>query len=155
MPIAIEPAAGEGMSPRMPVSVGAHVHAAALDEALLHGTPPDRTQLLRARAAWLTAPRRRRIVAKGLNTSIRRGAIPWSRIAMTTRVRVSPEAATDARAALEQLARRLLSPVAPAPAGVILARRLLTDGVGPLYAPSAEPGALRRAAEHALLACGS
>ncbi|HEY5144225.1 MAG TPA: hypothetical protein VII98_12070 [Solirubrobacteraceae bacterium] len=154
MPIAIEPAAG-GMLPRMPPAWATHLHAAELDEALVRGAAPDASPLLRARAAWLTSPRRRRIVAKGINTSIRRGAIPWSRLALTTRVRVVPEAATDARGALEQLARRLLSPIPPAPAGVILARRLLTDGVGPLYAPSAGPGALRHAAEQALHACES
>ncbi len=56
--------------------------------------------------------------------------------------------------ALELLARRLLSPDPPAAAGVVLARRLLTDGIGPLYSRIAAPGDLRRAAEQALLACG-
>ncbi len=155
MPIAIEPAAGNVILPRMPASWATHLHATELDDALVRGASPAASPLLRARAAWLTAPRRRRIVAKGLNSSIRRGAIPWSRLALTTGVRVVPEAAGDARPALEQLARRLLSPVPPAPAGVVLARRLLTDGIGPLYAPAAAPGTLRRAAERALRACES
>jgi len=153
MPVAIEPCAGVPV-PRIPLSWSARLHAEDLDRALAQGMSPDATPMLRARARWLTSPTQRRVVAKGLNSSVRRGAIPQTRIALTTRVRVSPEAAGDARETLEQLARRLLSPDPPAVAGVVLARRLLTDGIGPMYSRIARPGDLRRAAEHALLACG-
>jgi len=153
MPIAIEPGAGVP-TPRIPASWSAHLHAEDLDRALVQGMPPDATPRLDARARWLTSKTQLRIVAKGLNSSIRRGAIPETRISFTTRMRVSPEAAGDAREALELLARRLLSPDRPAAAGAVLARWLLTDGIGPMYSRIAQPGDLRRAAEHALLACG-
>jgi len=136
------------------MSLSAHLHAEDLDRALARGVSPDVTPMLRARARWLTSRTQLRVVAKGLNSSIRHAAIPDTRATFTTRMRISPEAAGDAREALELLARRMVSPDRPAAAGVVLARWLLTDGVGPMYSRTAQPGDLRRAAERALLACG-
>ena len=60
-------------------------------------------------------------------------------------------AAGEARGALLDLAERLRAPRPVDPDGVRLARELLVDGCGPLYAP-AEPGDLRAAALRALRA---
>jgi hypothetical protein len=57
--------------------------------------------------------------------------------------------AGDARSALLDLAERLRAPRPVDPDGVRLARELLVDGCGPLYAPAA-PGELRAAALRAL-----
>jgi hypothetical protein len=58
-------------------------------------------------------------------------------------------AAGDARAALLDLAERLRAPRPVDPEGVRLARQLLVDGAGPLYAP-VHSGDLRAAALRAL-----
>ena len=58
-------------------------------------------------------------------------------------------AAGEARSALLDLTERLRAPRPVDPDGVRLARELLVDGAGPLYAP-AEPGDLRAAALRAL-----
>jgi hypothetical protein len=60
-------------------------------------------------------------------------------------------AAGEARGALLDLAERLRAPRPVDPDGVRLARELLVDGCGPLYAP-ADPGDLRVAALRALRA---
>jgi hypothetical protein len=50
-----------------------------------------------------------------------------------------------------ELAARLRDPGAVSDAGLARTKRLLTDGTGPLFAPSA-PGALQDAVERAILA---
>ena len=154
MPVAIAPTFRFQVLPRMPASWSAWLHAARLDDALVRGASPAATAELAARARQVSTRRRRCRIAKGLNLSVHRSAQPATWPARTARVGVVREAATEARPALERLARRLLSPAPPAPAGVVLARRLLTDGVGPLYVPSPVSGTLRATAERALDACG-
>jgi hypothetical protein len=67
----------------------------------------------------------------------------------TAVVPVAREATGEARAALLDLAERLRAPRPVNPEGVLMARALLLDGAGPLFAPG-EPGELRGAALRAL-----
>jgi hypothetical protein len=108
------------------------------------------------RARWRAArderiaavPARRRL-AEALEGAIERserGYTPFS-----AAVPVNRQAVRDARSTLLDLAERLRAPRAADPAGVRLARALLTDGGGPLYA-AGHPGDLRAAALRALFA---
>jgi hypothetical protein len=108
-----------------------------------------RTRLRAVREARMTSPRARQRLAKGLENVVARaeqGYAPFS-----AAVPVPRDAAGEARGALLDLAERLRAPRRAHPDGVLLARELLLDGAGPLYAPE-RPGALRAAALRALWA---
>jgi hypothetical protein len=108
-----------------------------------------RARLRAVRDARMTSPRARRRLAKGLESAVARaeqGHAPFS-----AAVPVARDAAGEARGVLLDLAERLRAPRPADPDGVLLARELLLDGAGPLYAP-AGPGALRAAALRALRA---
>jgi hypothetical protein len=97
----------------------------------------------------MTSPRARQRLAKGLENAVARaeqGYVPFS-----AAVPVPRDAAGEARGALLDLAERLRAPRPAHPDGVLLARELLLDGAGPLYAPEG-PGALHEAALRALWA---
>jgi hypothetical protein len=99
-----------------------------------------RTRLRAVREARMTSPRARQRLAKGLENVVARaeqGYAPFS-----AAVPVPRDAAGEARGALLDLAERLRAPRRAHPDGVLLARELLLDGAGPLYAPE-RPGALR------------
>ena len=116
-------------------------HGQRLDEALAAGASPEFSDELTIRAQQLL--RRRADLARGL----RRAASGRSR-----GFPVSSAAWLDAQPALLALADDLDDFADPAPRGVALAMRLLTDPAGPLYR-SSRPGELRAAAElarHAL-----
>jgi hypothetical protein len=108
-----------------------------------------RTRLRAVREARMTSPRARQRLAKGLENVVARaeqGYAPFS-----AAVPVPRDAAGEARGALLDLAERLRAPRRAHPDGVLLARELLLDGAGPLYAPE-RPGALRADALQALWA---
>jgi hypothetical protein len=136
-------------SPRMRVRVLARRER--LDRLLLEGADPVTTPELTLRAFQHTRPASRVALAASLDDAVASAA---------TRRRRSPTAAPLARGAiaaarpeLQELARSLREDRIVAARGVVRARRLLTDGSGPLYVESGD-GALRRAAQAALSALG-
>jgi hypothetical protein len=99
--------------------------------------------------ARMTSERSRRRLAQDFENAVARADQPCARFSAA--VPVCPEAGAAARGALLDLAERLRAPRRVDPSGVQLARHLLHDGAGPLYAPG-EPGELRAAVLQALRA---
>jgi hypothetical protein len=103
-----------------------------LDDAILAGEPADVNPALALRARQLTDTRTRRRAARQL-----RGIVQYvERIGprpLITAVVIEPSAVRPARQAILGLAQRLDSDQPVQPGGVILAQRLLTDGLGPLF----------------------
>jgi hypothetical protein len=87
--------------------------------------------VLDARARRLTSWRTRRRVARALEEVERGPGVPVRR-----------DQVRDARDLLFELANALRSRERVSARGVLLARRIVTDGCGPLYAPTAPPSAL-------------
>jgi hypothetical protein len=111
--------------------------------------PGVRARWRAARDARIARPTPRRRLAEDLEQAIERAErlpAPFS-----SAVPVDRRAVREAHGALLDLAERLRAPRAADPAGVRLARALLTDGGGPLYVPG-RPGDLRAAALRALFA---
>jgi hypothetical protein len=108
-----------------------------------------RARLRAAREARMVSAHARARLAKQLEDAIVRADRPHAQFSAV--VPVSRAAVYEARGALLDLAERLRAPRRVDPDGVRLARELLVDGCGPLYAP-AEPGDLRAAALRALRA---
>ena len=108
-----------------------------LDRRILAGEPCDSTPALALRAAQLTDPETRRQTARRLRGIVayvdRRGPGP-----LITAVVIDPPAVRSGRQAILGLAQRLEADDPVDPRGVILAQRLLTDGLGPLFNPSSE-----------------
>ncbi len=100
-----------------------------LDRALAAGVSPAVGALHAARAAHLTAPRRRARLAETLTEIVRRVDEPSSL------ARVAPRAAAVHRNAerIDALARRLGGAQPVYARGVAMLERLLRDGNGPLY----------------------
>lgn len=122
-----------------------------LDRQLLEGADPVTAPELTLRAFQLTRASARAALAASLEDAVSSAAV---------RSRRSPTAAPLARSAiaaagpeLRALAQTLRDEPVVAARGVVLARRLLTDGAGPLYAESSD-GVLRRAAGEALAGLG-
>ena len=107
------------------------LRAPRLDRALAEGADPASEPGLRARASRLTSWRMRRRVAQALEDVERGPGIPVRR-----------DAVSDARELLSELASALRSRERVSARGVLLARRIVTDGCGPLYAPNAPRSAL-------------
>jgi hypothetical protein len=107
------------------------LRAPHLDRALADGADPASEPILGARARRLTSWRTRQRVARALE-EVERG----------TGVPVRREAVREARDLLSELTTALRSRDRVSARGVVLARRILTDGCGPLYAPNAPPSAL-------------
>jgi len=108
-----------------------------LDAAILAGAPVDVDSALALRTRQLTDARTRRRAARQL-----RGIVEYvERVGprpLITAVVIEPSAVRPARQAILGLAQRLESPQPVEPAGVILAQRLLTDGLGPLFNRNSE-----------------
>jgi hypothetical protein len=123
--------------------VVAWLHGDALDHAVAAGAPAESSVALTLHARRLIAPRTRRRIAKTLHgiveTTYRRPAPPARPAGLQVR-RAVPE--------LVALAERLERNDAVDARGVALARELLRDGRGPLYADCGG----RRLAEAALAA---
>jgi hypothetical protein len=126
----------------------------ALDWKLATSPDISGSRQLRLRAEQLTRPGIRRQLADRLELllepSVRSGA------AMTTTISPSRDALAAAHAELLELVAILRTGDQPSPYGVAMVVRLLTDGLGPLYAADS-PATLRTAvlAINAELARGS
>jgi hypothetical protein len=107
------------------------LRAPRLDRALADGADPASEPVLGARARRLTSWRTRRRVARALEEVERGPGVPVRR-----------DQVGDARDLLFELATALRSRERVSARGVLLARRIVTDGCGPLYAPTAPPSAL-------------
>jgi hypothetical protein len=116
-----------------------------LDARLAEGESPSNDAALALRAPQLCTPRTRRGVASGLE----RALTDSGPRGFSAAVPVDRRAVIAARPYLAQLIEVLRSPREIAPQGVARARRLLTEGSSPLYAPS-EPSDLRHEAHLAL-----
>jgi hypothetical protein len=122
-----------------------------LDRLLLAGADPDGSPALRRRTRALR--RRRAHLADGLERAVRAAATPRLRGPLSAAIPVDAAEVRATRRLLLELAFRIRADEAAQPAGLLLARRLLTDGGGPLFNRSAS-GALRDAAAEAILALG-
>ena len=109
----------------------AALRAPRLDRALAAGADPASEPGLRERARRITSWRTRRRVAKALESLERGPGLPVRR-----------DQLGEARELLEELAVALRSRERVSARGVLLARRIVTDGCGPLYAPNHPPSAL-------------
>jgi hypothetical protein len=121
-----------------------HAETRSFDHSLRLGLP---ARIRAVREARMTSERSRRRLAEDLENAVARADQPSAPFSAV--IPVCPEARGAARGALLDLAERLRAPRHADPNGVRLARRLLHDGAGPLYAP-AEPGELRAAVLQAL-----
>ncbi len=127
----------EGRTSPLGLRVRALVGRRGLDRRILAGEPHDATPALALRAAQLTDPETRRQTAhrlRGIVSYVDRGG-PRPLI---TAVVIDPPAVRSGRQAILGLAQRLEAGSPVQPRGVILAQRLLTDGLGPLFNPSSE-----------------
>ena len=108
------------------------LRAPRLDQALAAGADPASEASLRDRARRLTSWRTRRRLAKALEDVECGPGLP-----------VSHDQVSEARDLLSELTLALRSRERVSARGVLLARRIITDGCGPLYAPNAPRSALR------------
>jgi hypothetical protein len=107
------------------------LRAPRLDRALAAGADPASEPVLRERARRITSWRMRRRVAKSLESLEQGAGVPVRR-----------DQLSQARELVEELALALRSRERVSARGVLLAREIVTDGCGPLYAPNAPPAAL-------------
>jgi len=110
------------------------LRSSRLDRALADGADPASEPSLRQRARRLTSWRTRRRLAKALE-EIERDRGPG--------LPVRHDQVMEARDLLSELTTALRSRERVSARGVLLARRIITDGCGPLYAPNAPRAALR------------
>jgi hypothetical protein len=100
---------------------------AKLDRQTAAGQPREATVALALRARQLTHPRTRQQIARNLRETIdyvdRRGSRP-----IISPVVIEPTAVRAGRQAIIGLAERLEGTAPVEPAGIVLARALLTDG---------------------------
>jgi hypothetical protein len=132
-----------------PVPMRAWLSPAVRDRLLLTGADPAASPSLRRRARALAGRRHRQRLANGLERAVaeaRAAPAPF-----TAAVPVRRDEVLATRGLMLELAARIRETDGRHPAGLILARRLLTSGDGPLFAPSA-PGALRDAVVDAMVA---
>jgi hypothetical protein len=125
-----------GRSPEGQASLGLRARAfftrVALDRQIFRGAPCEANDALTLRTRQLTDPRTQQAIARNL-----RGVIDYvdrheSRAVISTVV-IEPRAVNDGREALTELAEQLERAGAVSPRGIILARRLLSDGLSPLF----------------------
>jgi hypothetical protein len=131
--------------PHLGARLQARLTAAALDRRLVAGADPSASRPLAARAAQLCARGRRHALAHTLERTVREAR--EGRRDGGARV---PVAWADVLANVPQLLALAdaLRAEWVSPAGVVLVRSLLCDGLSPLYHPVA-PDALRRAIDEA------
>ena len=109
--------------------MAAHARAGSLDRALIAGANPARSPQLAARAALLTAPRTRALIAGGLGRA-RAGRAGAARALVGGRSRRPLLASAPSCSSWQALLRG----DAPLDArGVAMLDELLTDGTGPAY----------------------
>jgi hypothetical protein len=125
--------------------IEARVRFHHLDRQLADGVPPERSAALSLRAHRLVDPAFGTALGRRLHAIVREAIlhrVPRAQVA----VRLA--AVADLAAELDELARRLVSPLPPAVRGIAQVSMLLSDGAGPLYSSVAEEdlgAAVRRA----------
>jgi hypothetical protein len=107
------------------------LRAPRFDRALADGADPASEPGLGARARQVTSSRTRRRIARALEELELGPGVPVRR-----------DQLRDADDLLAELTAALRSRERVSARGVLLAREIITDGCGPLYAPSAPPAAL-------------
>lgn len=107
------------------------LRAPRLDRALAEGADPASEPGLCARARRVTSWRSRRRIAEALEQLDRDAGLPVRR-----------DQLREADELLAELVSALRSRERVSARGVLLARRIVTDGCGPLYAPDHPPAAL-------------
>jgi HEAT repeat protein len=112
-------------------SIADVLRAPRLDRALAEGADPASEPGLLARARHVTSWRVRRRIARALEQLESGPGIPVRRDQLREADEILAELATALRSRERVSAR-----------GVLLARRIVTDGCGPLYAPDHPPAAL-------------
>jgi hypothetical protein len=125
------------------------LHRARLDRSLVAGVDGRCSPELGLRAEQLTRPAVRARLASALDLVLGRAATGGPQFSAGPRLRRREVLASAP--VLRSLAARLRSADPPHAAGVLLTRRLIVDGLGPLYVP-APPGALWDQAQSALIA---
>jgi hypothetical protein len=133
------PAAARIRRPPLGVRVRAHVQGLELTRRLAAGADPSLDPALAARAARLTSPRERRATVERLERVLRDAEAPP--FALSAAAPLQRDAILAARPFLVGLVDDLRTTEDPRPTGLARAELLLTDGCGPLYAPS-PPGTL-------------
>lgn len=132
--------------PAFGVRVRALVHRVELTRRLATGADPGASPELALRARAITSPREVHQCVNGLERVLREAAVP-SR-GLTAEAPLQREAILAARPFLLSLLDALREIEHPRAAGVARVELLLTDGAGPIYAPS-YPGTLASAAYRA------
>jgi hypothetical protein len=130
-------------------NLSVRLRARKLDAQLAGGTPPEKSRQLAVRAAMLTSPGSRELLA-----------VCWERLVEAARLPVRafdphvPVASAQIKAAEGDIARLVQALRAPAPVaarGMAVATDLLQDGGGPVYNASSHHsliGAVRDAERH-------
>jgi hypothetical protein len=121
----------ETREPRMRDRLAMRLHGADLDVQLACGGSPEGSMALALRAKLLGRMTTRKALAGRLYGVLADAERP--RVNFTSRVPVCRRKVQLARAELEALAERLRQPAPVAVEGVAMARRLITNGSGPLY----------------------
>jgi hypothetical protein len=104
---------------------------ASLDRQLAAGCPPEASLLLAARAQEIVAISARRAVAANWDHLLRVVRRNQGRRALALHVRSDQVVAAEP--AIDELMRRLTSPLPVSARGVAMASILLTDATGPVY----------------------
>jgi hypothetical protein len=126
------------------------LHRSSLDSELAIGADPNRDPLLRARAQELVGEKARRRIAESFERVL--CEVDSAPSLFTSRAPIARTAVRETRPALETVVERLKAPAYVSPQGVAMARRLLTDGAGPMYGQGPqESGALLRQSLGALI----
>ena len=128
------PAAPLGRHGALGVRLRAFAHRFELTQRLAEGADPHASPELALRARQLGTPRELRRSILGLERVLHEAAEP-SRV-LTARVPVQRTAIVAARPFLLSLLDTLRDVEQPRPAGLARVELLLTDGAGPIYAPS-------------------
>jgi hypothetical protein len=145
MGVSISSGVGGG-DPRSPLRRwGAALRRPALDRRLLAGADPGSDPALRRRVVELESPQMRRTLAGDLEGIVEAGERPPPRNAA---VPLDRRAVRASRRWLLQLAQDLREPGEVSVRGILLIRRLLTDGASPLYL-ARSPAELELAVRHA------
>lgn len=109
--------------------MAARVHSQSLDRALIAGADPSGSPQLAARAAQLTSPRTRSLIAEGLERLLRAAQGPQKRWwAASRRGQLLANASR-----LHELASVLDGDAPLYARGIAMLNQLLTDGTGPAY----------------------
>lgn len=125
------------------------IHAHRLDAMLLEGADPAESPELAARARQLTSMSYRQALAQSIEQIL---TVAEGRAKLAAALpSVAKHDIVAARAALVGLIQALVAEQTVEPAGVVLAERLLADGLSPLYVEGAHD-ALRHAASAATAA---